>query len=258
MTAKGNRTMRAKGFTLVEVMVAATIVVVLAGIAVHASRGAVRQAQMSASVSNLRQLASANAGYVADHGTYAPATDQRNQVRWHGARSSGSAPFDPREGYLSPYLGGSRRIGMCPGLVDHLEGDESWEDGSGGYGYNAIYVGGTPENPFQPSRPSRIRHPARTLMFATTAFARGDGLQEYPFAEPRFWVDPNGNPGGPLQPSVHFRFGGRALICWCDGHVSAERMNESSEINYYGGDNEKQQIGFPGPEKNNGWWNPDK
>ena len=245
-------------FTLVELMVVVAVVVVLVGVAVLAGRRAVRQAEMGASMSNLRQLAIANAGYVADHGTYAPATDQRNRVRWHGGRGNVRDPFDPREGYLSPYLGGSRRVGMCPGLVRHLEGGESWEDGSGGYGYNATYVGGTPENPFEPSRPSKIPQPARTLMFATTAFSKGKGLQEYPFAEPRFWVDPNGNPGGPLQPSVHFRFDGRALICWCDGHVTAERVSENSENNYYGGDNEAEGIGFPGPDENNGWWNPEK
>jgi prepilin-type processing-associated H-X9-DG protein len=132
----------------------------------------------------------------------------------------------------------------------------SWEEGSGGYGYNAVYLGGTPADAFRPSRPARVPHPSRTLMFATTALAKSSGLQEYPFAEPRQWIDPNGNPGGPLQPSVHFRFRGKALVAWCDGHVSEVSMSDSSELNYYGGSNEDEDIGFPGPAEANGWWNP--
>ena len=95
-------------------------------------------------------------------------------------------------------------------------------------------------------------------MFATTAFARAEGLQEYPFAEPPYWVDANGNLQGSLQPSVHFRFGGFALVAWCDGHVTPEPARSFSTTNYYGGNNEEARIGFPGPEEKNGIWNPDR
>jgi len=247
-----------RGFTLIELMVSIVIVLVLAGLVWGMARRGVATAQMAESISNLRQLASANAGYLSDHRTYAPATDLRNLKRWHGARSSHRKPFDPEDGYLSPYLGGSRQVGLCPRLAAMVDDPQSWEQGSGGYGYNATYIGGTPQNSFRPNVPANVHHPARTLMFATTAFAKGSGLQEYPFAEPRQWIDPNGNPGGSLQPSVHFRFNGKALIAWCDGTVSAVSMTETSELNYYGGDNEEAAIGFPGPNLNNGWWNPSR
>lgn len=93
-------------------------------------------------------------------------------------------------------------------------------------------------------------------MFATTAFAKGDGIQEYPFAEPRQAVNPRWETTGALQPSVHFRFNGKALIGWCDGHVTEETPTEKSSINFYGGDNAAADIGFCGPTEDNGWWNP--
>jgi prepilin-type N-terminal cleavage/methylation domain-containing protein len=245
-----------RGFTLVEVMVSIVIVTVLTASAWSLSRRAIQAAQLAESTSNLRQLASANAGYIADHRRYAPATDERNLTRWHGGRSSRKGHFDPTAGFLSPYLGGSRQIGFCPRLLDMIDDPESWESGSGGYGYNATYLGGTPENPYRPNVPANVRNAATTLMFATTALAKSEGLQEYPFAEPRQWVDPNGKLAGRLQPSVHFRFSGKALIAWCDGSVSATIMTEGSQLNYYGGSNEESGIGFPGPDQENGWWNP--
>lgn len=247
---------RFPGFTLVELMVVMVIVVMLVGVMLLMVQKGIRQAEMGTSISNLRQLSMANLSYVGDYGTYAPATSRRNRIRWHGGRASAREPFDPKLGYLSPYLGSSARVGQCPGLKRHLEGGTSWEDGSGGYGYNAAYIGGMPKDSFRPNRPANVPNPGRTLMFATTAFSKSEGLQEYPFAEPRFWLDPNGNFGGPLQASVHFRFNDRALIAWCDGHVSAEPMEDSSVENYYGGDNEAAGIGFPGPSEQNGWWNP--
>ena len=198
----------------------------------------------------------ANQGYVADHGTYCPAREARNRVRWHGARAGGKDKFDPAKGFLSEYFGKSDRVGLCPEFRDHIGGGDSFENGSGGYGYNAIYIGGTPSDPFKPARPSGIPNPERTLMFATTALAKGRGIQEYPFAEPMRSVTPEGNLDLPMQPSVHFRFGGKALIAWCDGRVSEERMNGLDGENYYGGSNKESSVGWCGPEDRNGWWNP--
>ena len=245
-----------KGFTILELLVSVAIVAVLAVLGFHlVIRGKMRSHQ-AVSTQNLRSLVLANLAYAADHGSYCPATERTNRVRWHGARDSSRAKFDPTKGFLAEYLGKSKQVGICPRFRDHMEGNDSFESGSGGYGYNAIYIGGTPADPFKPERPANVPNPTHTLMFATTALAKGKGLQEYPFAEPRMSVDPNGQLSYRLQPSVHFRFGGKALVAWCDGRVSAETMNESSSVNYYGGSNEDEAIGFCGPKEKNGWWNP--
>jgi prepilin-type N-terminal cleavage/methylation domain-containing protein/prepilin-type processing-associated H-X9-DG protein len=247
-----------RGFTLLELMVCVVIVAMLGLVVFQMAGRSKMRANQVVSTLNLRSLVVANWGYVADHGNYCPAQEKKNRIRWHGGRDGWKAPFDPAKGFLSPYLGESDRVGVCPEFRDHVGGSDSFENGSGGYGYNAIYIGGTPADPFAPERPSNVPEPARTLMFATTALAKRSGLQEYPFAEPMRAVTPDGALSSALQPSVHFRFGGRALVAWCDGHVSSEGMEGSSSNNYYGGSNKESGIGFCGPKDGNGWWNPRK
>ncbi|MES2439854.1 MAG: type II secretion system protein [Verrucomicrobiota bacterium] len=252
-----------RGFTMVELLVTLAIIVVLTTLGFQVYRAARTRANESVSTTNLRQLAAANLLYAADNTTYAPAGEPSNRIRWHGGRTGVGAKFDPTKGYLSDYLGLSRRVGICPEFKDHLSGSSSWEDGSGGYGYNSIYIGGLPNDTFKPNRPAAVNDPGRTLMFATTALSKADGIQEYPSADPPKSVDANWRLRGNLQPSIHFRFNGRALIAWCDGHVSEEAGDfgkksgkADTETNFYGGNNEEAKIGFCGPTENNGWWNP--
>jgi prepilin-type N-terminal cleavage/methylation domain-containing protein/prepilin-type processing-associated H-X9-DG protein len=246
------------GFTLVELLLVITIIGVLAAVMVPLNRRVKARAGLTVSSANLRSLVTANWAYASDHGgRFCPAQSRNNRVRWHGARASRKEKFDPTKGYLSPYLGESQRVGVCPVLKSMLAaGGASFEEGTGGYGYNAAYIGGTPEDPYQASRTSAIPNPLRTVMFASTALAREESLQEYPYAEPYQWVDPNWKLSGPLQPSVHFRFGGKALIAWADGHVTLEEPSRLDGPNYYGGDNAEQLVGWFGPEDENGFWNP--
>lgn len=247
----------ARGFTLLEMLVCVLVIAILTALAAGALAKAWEMGRKAGSMSNLRQLALANIAYAADNeGFFCPAQDPSNRIRWHGARSSIGAKFDPTKGYLAPYLGASGRVKTCPLLRYYLKGSKSFEDGTGGYGYNATYVGGTPQDMYQPIHDIRLKHSAQTVMFTTTAFAKADGIQEYPYCEPYQWVDPNNQLCGALQPSVHFRAGGRALVAWCDGHVTAERPSRIGGTDYYAGDSKKQKIGWFGPEEENGYWNP--
>ncbi len=249
---------RAAAFTLVEVLLAAVVLAVLLALISPAIGWALRAGQAAKSTGNLRQLAAANFSYAADNdGRFCPAQEPRNRTRWHGGRASGGAVFDPAKGFLAPYLGESRRIGICPLFQKLLTGGASFENSTGGYGYNAAYIGGTPANAFRANLVTAVPHPSRTVMFATTALARSDGVQEYPYAEPPNWVDPNGRMGGPLQPSVHFRANGKALVAWCDGRVTAETPAQLGGTEYYGGDSREARIGWFGPSHDNGYWNPD-
>ena len=245
-----------RGFTLIEVLIAIAIILTLSTICAKGYKTLRTRANQAVSATNLRQLAAANLLYVADHGTYCPAMGAGNRTRWHGGKTGGSNKFDPREGFLSEYFGNSRRVGICPGFTRLISDENSWEDGSGGYGYNAAYIGGMPGKTYVPNRPSNVNRVERTLMFATTAFAKSGGIQEYPFADPPMAQNRRGAFTTNLQPSIHFRFNDRALVAWCDGHVTAEVPSGESETNFYGGDNEEANIGFCGPTDNNGWWNP--
>jgi prepilin-type processing-associated H-X9-DG protein len=245
------------GFTLMEILGVVAVFGILFVAFTPSLMRALNEGKAAKSMGNLRQLATANLSYAVDNdGFYCPAQDRQNRTRWHGGRSSSSGAFDPTKGYLAPYLGQSRQIRTCPLFLDMLKGGASFEDGSGGYGYNAAYIGGTPANPYLPATVASVVHPARTVMFTTTAFARAGGLQEYPYAEPPEWVDPNGLPGGRLQPSVHFRAEGKALVAWCDGHVTAEEPAQLGGVEYYSGNSTKALIGFFGPLRDNGYWNP--
>jgi prepilin-type N-terminal cleavage/methylation domain-containing protein/prepilin-type processing-associated H-X9-DG protein len=245
------------GFSLPELLVAVVAITLLAGLTLPALQAARQSAAAGRSAGQLRQLVTANLAYAADHGTFAPSMDRANVNRWHGKRvGRGGSTFDPTQGYLSPYFGQSRSITLCPLLPAPALKGASFEQGSGGYGYNGAYIGGTPGESFLPARPASIQRPSSTLMFATTAFARTDGLQEYPFAEPYFAPAANGRPTFSLQPSLHFRANGHALVAWCDGHVTAEKPSRLGGPNYYGGNNLEQKIGWIGPEEENGYWNP--
>lgn len=251
------------GFTLIEVLVSVTIVAVLAAAAGFVGTKAIESSRISRSRQNLRQLATANINYLADHGRYCPADDKWNRRRWHGKRGSASEGFDPTEGFLSPYFGEARELTPCPLLDAMLSGEESFESGTGGYGYNAVYVGGQPKLRWDEdgkrvsARMAQVLRPGSTVMFTTTAYARSGGLQEYPYCEPPFWDFGNGPSGYRPSPTVHFRARGKALVAWCDGRVTAEPPQDRAEgANPHGGKAEEHQLGWFGPDEMNGFWNP--
>ena len=75
-------------------------------------------------------------------------------------------------------------------------------------------------------------------------------ITEYSFCEPPYFVDANGQTSYHTTPSIHFRHNGRAMVAWCDGHVSAEQMTFTQSPNVYGGDCERFKIGWFGPDSN--------
>ncbi|RYD83473.1 MAG: prepilin-type N-terminal cleavage/methylation domain-containing protein [Verrucomicrobiaceae bacterium] len=249
--------MRCAAFTLVELLVVVTIVAVLATLLTAGLRTASEQGEATKCAANLRQLATAALTYAGEHdGAFPLAQDETNNVRWHGTRPLSGAQFDAAQGPLAPYLGRESRVKLCPTLRNVLTDHQTFEEGTGGYGYNAAYVGGTPGRPYQPERLVNIRRPAQTVLFTDTAFPRASGIQEYAYCEPFQWMDVTGRLRGRLYASVHFRHRGTANVAWCDGHVSAEHPSRIDHANKYGGDAKKNNIGWFGPTDNNGYWNP--
>jgi prepilin-type N-terminal cleavage/methylation domain-containing protein/prepilin-type processing-associated H-X9-DG protein len=250
---------RKRGFTLIEIVIVIAIIVVMATLVTTTSKAMLMRARSIESTANLRSLATANILYQLDNGFFCPADDAENNRRWHGRRVSNESVFDPTKGLLSPYLGKSSQVNHCPLLGALIDNKESFEAGTGGYGYNAVYIGGLPGAPF--NRATRLRiserianvgNPSRTVMFTTTAFARAGGIQEYPECEPPFFDYGSGASATQPIPSVHFRADHKALVAWCDGHVTAEAKNASQTSAM----SKKFELGWFGPSANNGYWNP--
>lgn len=260
----------ARGVSILELIIVTAIAGVLIAVAVPVWSAARLGAWKTMSSGNLRQLTIANMSYAAENGSFAPADDWWNNRRWCGARSSPSQPYDVTKGFLSDYLGKSKRVTPCPLFTRMLASQKkvvTFEEGSGGYGYNDYISGGIAPNYTEDTQRlriacplARVTHPAKTIMFATTALAKSGGVQEYPFCHPPYWTDEFGVPQqmyGRPTPSLHFRFGRKALVSWCDGHVSVEALEERSVgSNPYGGDAKKELLGWFGPDEDNGYWNP--
>lgn len=249
--------MKTRGFTLLELLVVVGIIGVVSALLLAALMSSRAGSQAAQCVQNIQQLAAANLQYARENdGRYCFAQDIGNNLRWHGERASALAPFDGKKGPLAAYLGREARVKICPAFEKILKGSKSFENGSGGYGYNATYIGGTPANPWLGELLANVPAPASTVMFADTGMTKPGGVQEYPYAEPPRWVKPSGKLAGSLSPSVHFRHSGYANVAWCDGHVTAEAPSRFGSKNFYGGDDKKQGIGWFGPERDNGYWNP--
>ncbi|CAN5326948.1 hypothetical protein BH23VER1_BH23VER1_22470 [soil metagenome] len=268
-----------QGFTLLELLVAVAVIAVVATIGTAAYTSVKTSARAAVSANNLRQLAAANIAFATDHeDRFSPTWDAQNQVRWHGGRSSQGQPFVVADGFLGDYLQSGGAV-HCPLFADYVsrteeteESEITFEEGAGGYGYNDEYIGSEPGRSDRIRYPfngrtlrlfsrgtllSRVLYPSHTVMFTTTALARESGIQEYPISHPPKAIQSGGASGYGYQPSVHFRANGKALVAWCDGHVTAEPPNDNSSTNnVYGGDNAAAEIGFFGPEIDNGYWNP--
>lgn len=249
--------MKTRAFTLLELLVVITIIAILAGLSLGVARVARERGHTAQCLSNLRQLAAANLAHAADNGgQYVTAQDPSNTIRWHGTREGGDGAFDPTKGPLAPYLGSEGRVKFCPALREVLKGEDTFEEGTGGYGYNATYIGGTPRDRYTGERSANVPRAALTVMFTDAGFPRANGLQEYAYCEPFRSIDAAGRLRGTLSPSVHFRHGDRANVAWCDGHASSEQSTQLGGGNVYGGDAKKWKIGWFGPSDENGYWNP--
>jgi prepilin-type N-terminal cleavage/methylation domain-containing protein/prepilin-type processing-associated H-X9-DG protein len=249
--------LRNAGFTLIELLVVIAIISMLAALLFPVFATARDAARKSNCLSNVRQLAMAMLMYADDYdGTFVPAWDEANLTRWHGARSSTTEAFDPTRGPIYPYLK-SREIKICKSFHP-ASGSIAFELGTGGYGYNAQYVGGSP-TPWPaslvPASEADITSPADTIMLAETATLDWDmttytgtgTLIEYSFVEAPYYEAYNNSPA---DPSTHFRHHGMTAVAFCDGHVKSMRMGLSrgSGWTYPDAVFKERRLGFVGTD----------
>jgi len=152
---------RKHGFTLVELLVTITIIVVLAAASLSGFKFSMKKVQMAKTLDNMRQLAAGTMLYAQDHNGYIPRGDEGADgaglggrgIIWinHIAPNIGYPELDPRAD--SPMLNKSRdgmdqwtylltRYKDAPFVSAEFEGDELAKakkktgDAMGGIGYN--------------------------------------------------------------------------------------------------------------------------
>lgn len=255
------------GFTLIELLVVIAIIGILAILLLPALSRAQQKARAMQCVNNLRQIYLANTMFADENdGNYVAAAEdldgpEGGLIRWHGARVATDEPFESGRGPLADYLPESRVL-ECPVFYEFRQDDElnTFEVGTGGYGYSASYVGGTgnlnnfPKSVRKGMLATRIQMPGATIMFADAALAQDGYIIEYGFIDGPYFVTPDapqGNkPWGFSAPSIHFRHNGRANILWCDGHISSEKFSFAPDRNFYGAKNSAYWVGWFGPRDN--------
>lgn len=242
----GHRFRSICGFTLVEILVVITIIVVLASISFTASRRMISSARTTVCLGNLRQMHTIATLEATDRGFYPPALSQTtgpSGIKNNGDHFSG--------------LTDSLSCTSCPDARFHGTKPKNGRPISA-YGTNPTIIGyhvtdetdGTPQPPTQPFvKPYQITRPSEVFLLTDCAqFA--DGTSGAVGFSARWWGSQTGLVGDnqkPLNtshvpasgfwdalPLIPFRHNGKANVVFVDGHViTISRLSDLKEKNLY-------------------------
>jgi len=263
-------------FTLVELMVVISIILLLASLLMPTLSRSRQSAQSTYCQNNLKQLMMVNSMYLSTWECYvAWGCDKvtSDLVRWHGVRNSVSntASYDPALGPLHPYLNGKKNP-VCPYLPLSVKQDApSVERGGGGYGYN-IYIGtrkyfvdasDSEEAYARGIKSSNLSHPDTVAVFSDSAMnVMSTGavqsnsslgvLAEYSICKAPFGISGKETDTKlENEPSIHFRHSRMANVTWGDGHVNSEVLEWTWDSHW-----DAKALGFFGSTVNNAIFSP--
>lgn len=231
---------RHRGFTLVEVMVTLSIIIVLSIVGFAGYKSVRASADSAVSMSRLRTLALANAAYAADHNSrYVPifAFDERGRsgVHWiynpeffEGIVDNLEFLEDPEEhegkdGYPENVLD--------PVVVRAKKKYSTRISGSYGYNWENTPGGSWNQKGTAPRHSMKtMKSPSRTFMFITAT----DWLAKY---EGRYLWKRTPEEGKTPDGKIAYRHKGKALVAYYDGHTGAISPDDMKEFDRRGGIN---------------------
>lgn len=227
-----------RGFTLVELLVVITIIVVLAALSIGTTVRMRDQAFKANSLRNISQLQIANASYAADHsGNYVPIYAYNDQgVRignWYqNTDFLSNLAGDIRDASGDPAR--SAPVSMLDPKV--VRAKRSFHHSmAASYGMNDNGIAGAHGPGAAPSHNvNRVPNPSESMAFATATDFRVTYNSRFKWKG----VDGKTSDGG-----IAYRFGDKALVVYFDGHVSEVTKGKMRNIDTQGG-------------KNSSFWNP--
>ncbi len=239
---------RKSGFTLIEILIVITIIVVLAGIVFTASRKMLSSARSATCAGNLREVSVAVAGYSADNHMKIPPYVLNNPD---------GTGYSPLFEVLRPYLGGGDRlteISACECPEQKITKSDPLEFTLGYSGNPQLLVNGrdsdhggsqAPEDLGPLVRMAAVHRPAEVFLFidagqrepsgwATTILNKvgksGGESKANDQMTGRPFMDDEPEPGGG---SVYYRHNGKANVLFLDGHVESIQKGEIRERNVF-------------------------
>lgn len=219
-----------RAFTLIELLVVIAIIAILAAILFPVFAQAKNAAKKTASLSNLRQIATAWQMYSSDYddGVMRAYTTMPGKVCYWWGSFDGTI-LRENEGLLFAYTKG-REIQKDPEFSSNMR----TAIGLTGYGYNAFYL--SPSNYPPPSysevpvpvNGSQIERPSETIAFGTSA-----RMNNWSYSSPKLEGNTYLDPPSENYPGFHGRYLKQGLIVWVDGHAkSAKPFLRSSDFGY--------------------------
>jgi len=223
--------MSRRAFSLIELLVAISIIGLLAAMLLPALKQAREAARAASCASNLRQMGLATQMYLDDYGRYFNYyTTQGGDRLWYfglespytplGVGPPGSRHIDLTKAKLYPYIQEIHGVEVCPSYNYYSPvWRQKFDQITYGYGFNTY--GLTSNNVGKTL--TDLPDPAHIICFTDTAQVntfQPPASASHPMIEEWYYVTYK-----TTEPAdVHFRHNGRANVLFCDGHVDSMPM----------------------------------